>query len=665
MIRQFRQCIPLRLQTIRRLLIVAAVVIAIPTCNVHGNAQSASVHRPDDRSSIQPPARPPQIALPYDASARSQAILSHLNSALRFYRESETPIQRVGEPSDSYYRNQAVEQAAQIADFAFQSAKVEVGLIGRSPQAQAEGAPNSHTQRVQQALNAARQRIAELKAQDATLDRQLNAASGKKRVQLQQHLEQVDGELDLQNEMVNALGRIAAMGDSPGKSGLAARVSELERSAPGATVNKATAPAPALENLNAARSTGVFSQARFVFDLLHTREAINNLADQSSHLHDQAVALRAPLITALKNTIAEGQAASQSASYTPAPSTGPAPSAAETEQKFKDLTATFKVLSAAAVPLTQETVSLEQNQVLLQAWNTAVDQEYRSILQALLLRVLIIVIVLGIIFLISELWRRGTRRYVRDLRLRRQLLVLRRFVVGFLVGLVLIFGLVTQFSSLATFAGLITAGIAVGLQTVLLSIAAYFFIVGRYGIRAGDRISIAGVTGDVVEIGLLRFYVMEMAGSGADLYSTGRVAVFSNAVLFQATTPLYKQMPGTEFAWHELVVKLTSDADYRPVAEAVLNAVHAVYGEYRVPIEKQHRQLETWTDSSFEAPAVISNLQLADSGPQLSVRYPVMIRQGAIVEEKITESLLRTIAGDERLSAAISGPPVIRSIVHR
>lgn len=650
----------------RRLLVTAAVVIAITTCTGHASAQAAPAPRPDSRPSSQISIAPTQVALPYDVPVRSQAILSHLNSVLRFYRESESPIQRVGEPSDVYYRNQAVEQAAQIAGFAFQSAKVEVGLIGRSAQAQAAGVTTSHTQRVQQAINTARQRIAELKAQDAILDRQLNAVSGKKRAQLQQESEQVDGELDLQTEMVNALSRIATMGDSSNRTGLGAQVSELERSAPGTTVNKATAPAPTLENMNAARSMGVFSQARFVFDLLHTRESINSLANQSNRLHDQAVGLRAPLITALKSTIAEGQAASGHAAGTPAQgATDPAPSAAETEQRFKDLTATFKVLSAAAVPLTQEIVSLEQNQSLLQAWNTAVDQEYRSILQALLLRVLIIVIVLGIIFLISELWRRGTRRYVRDLRLRRQLLVMRRFVIGFLVGLVLIFGLVTQFSSLATFAGLITAGIAVGLQTVLLSIAAYFFIVGRYGIRAGDRISIAGVTGDVVEVGLLRFYVMEMAGSGTDLYSTGRVAVFSNAVLFQATTPLYKQMPGTEFAWHELVMKLASDADYRPVAEAVLNVVRDVYGEYRVPIEKQHRQLETWTDSSFEAPAVISNLQLADSGPQLSVRYPVMIRLGAIVDEKITESLLRAIAGNERLSAAISGPPVIRAIVHR
>ncbi|HXN51232.1 MAG TPA: hypothetical protein VN943_04785 [Candidatus Acidoferrum sp.] len=131
-------------------------------------------------------------------------------------------------------------------------------------------------------------------------------------------------------------------------------------------------------------------------------------------------------------------------------------------------------------------------------------------------------------------------RYIRDPRRRRQFLLLRRFVIGFLVGIVLIMGFVSEFSSLATFAGFVTAGIAV-LQALLLSVAAYFFVVGRYGIRVGDRISIAGVTGDVLDIGLVRLYLMELAGTSVDLYPTGRIVVFSNSVLFQPGT---RNIPG-------------------------------------------------------------------------------------------------------------------------
>ena len=80
-------------------------------------------------------------------------------------------------------------------------------------------------------------------------------------------------------------------------------------------------------------------------------------------------------------------------------------------------------------------------------------------------------------------------------------------------------------------------------------------MIGRYGIRIGDRISIAGVTGDVVEVGLVRFYVAEYAESGVELFPTGRIVVFSNSVLFQPTTPLYKQLPGTHYTWHACDLK--------------------------------------------------------------------------------------------------------------
>ena len=93
----------------------------------------------------------------------------------------------------------------------------------------------------------------------------------------------------------------------------------------------------------------------------------------------------------------------------------------------------------------------------------------------MLTKVFFITLSLGILALFSELWRRFIYRYVQDVRRRRQILILRRFVVYFLMGLVIILGFVSEFSSLATFAGFITAGLAVGLQTILLSVAAYFF----------------------------------------------------------------------------------------------------------------------------------------------------------------------------------------------
>ena len=256
-----------------------------------------------------------------------------------------------------------------------------------------------------------------------------------------------------------------------------------------------------------------------------------------------------------------------------------------------------------------------------------------------------------------------TVRYVTDLRRRRQLLFVRRAVIGFLSGLVILFGFVTQFSSLATFAGFISAGIAVGLQSILLSVAAYFFIVGRYGVRVGDRITVAGVTGDVIEVGLVRFYMMELVGTGTELHSTGRVAVFANSILFQTGTPLYKQMPGTEYAWHELTAKLNGTADVPAVTKALLQVVNDVYGGYRERIQAQHRDVEGWVGTALPSPDVESRLELADGGLQFAVLFPVELGSAGTTDQKIAEELMQAIEKDGPLKAGLPALPVIKAAV--
>ena len=116
----------------------------------------------------------------------------------------------------------------------------------------------------------------------------------------------------------------------------------------------------------------------------------------------------------------------------------------------------------------------------------------------------------------------------------------RRLVVGGIVMLILVAGFVTEFGSLATYAGLLTAGIAVALQSVILSGVAHFL--GRYGVRVGDRVTISGITGDVIDTGIFRLYMMELGGKNGDFQPTGRIVIFSNSVLFQPNA-FYKQIP--------------------------------------------------------------------------------------------------------------------------
>jgi small-conductance mechanosensitive channel len=613
---------------------------------------------------------PASLTQGVDVDARSAEVLAHLSEVLRFYRLMAIPVQKIGEPSDVLYSEQARTAATEVAQLAFQAARDEAGLLARVPGAPPAKAPvtdsQGESQKLESAQISAAHRIASLAQQQAAIDAQMAKARGAQRAALEQQLENVQGEIELNNAMAEALGKVAGVSSASSNSALQHEIDQLQHSAPELMAKDVKPVSNTIENLGPARDSGLTSLAAVLFQLLTADHAIDQRVAEAEKLHEQALAMRAPLFKILRATLDAGQsmqpgtAASGPIDSQPVQKTTADPAA--TKKRFDQLTDAFNAISNVSIPMSQEVLLLEQTRTNLLSWQATVHSERSSVTRYLLLRVIVILAALGLIFVLNEIARRAVTKYVQDIRRRRQFLVIRRTLAGFLTGIVLLFGFVTQFSSLATFAGFITAGIAVGLQTILLSVAAYFFIVGRYGVRVGDRITVAGVTGDVIDVGLVRFYMIELTGTGTELHPTGRVAVFANSILFQAGTPLYKQMPGTEYAWHELTVKLKPDTPYQEASQAVLTAVLGVYGGYKARIEQQHRLVESWMDTPVESPQVESRLQLAD-GLQYAVLYPVEIREAAMTDEKVVQSILQLMSSHQAVKAAMDGPPAVRAIV--
>jgi small-conductance mechanosensitive channel len=238
------------------------------------------------------------------------------------------------------------------------------------------------------------------------------------------------------------------------------------------------------------------------------------------------------------------------------------------QKELNGLVTHFKQLSAAVLPLGEQAITVGVARGSLQESVAGFDRQSKRASRYLLLRAGMLAILLLVVLLVSEMWRRAIVRYLTEPRRRRQFLVLRRVVVTCAVVLVVTLGFVTEFGSLATYAGFVTAGVAVALQNPILSVVGYFFLIGRYGFRVGDRVTISGVTGDVLDIGLVRIYLIELSSAGSDAHVTGRVVVFANAVVFQPAA-LYKQMPGIDYVWHVVTLTLLPDTDFQ-LAESKL-----------------------------------------------------------------------------------------------
>ena len=604
----------------------------------------------------QAPNRPPNNP---QLNLNRDAILEHSNAVITWYRDSSNKIEPVGLPSDAIYQDNARSIAAQAVRLAFESARAEAALVpndqvpGQSNQKSAQAGQHNFRQ-MQRDTEA---RIADLQSQLDAINRQLARTPAAKRKALLAQKEALQGELNLYKTVQDNLDKMADFveGTSEGGEGFLGKIEQLAHSVPeiwgGAGAQKQGPKAPASAS-GLANSSGLIGQALTLMERFRAVHDIDQMLKETDHVRQSAEEVRKPLREALAATLQQGR---NLAGQNNAPGDG-AP------QHFDQLSKTFKQLSSATIPLAQEIIVIEQARGNFEEWRKSILLESRYVLRSLAIRIIGIALALAFVFILSDVWRRLTYRYVHEPRRRRQFLLMRRFLTGFLIGMVLIVGFVSEFSSLATFAGFITAGIAVALQGVILSVAAYFFVVGRYGIRVGDRISVAGVTGDVIDIGLVRLYIMELAGTGIDLYPTGRVIVFSNSVLFQAGTPLFKQIPGTEYTWHELAVSVVPGTHYKTVQDRVSKAVHSVYDQYRQEFERQ-TVLEPQIGMLMKAPQPDTHLQLADTGLELVVRYPVSIRKATEMDDQVTRAVLELITSDSELKNAIAGSPKVRAAI--
>lgn len=595
----------------------------------------------------------------------SDATLHHLNQVISWYRHATTDLSSVGLPSDTIYQDNTKDLGAQVVKLAFQSARAEADLIKAEQKAEGK---HQITTTQEQSLTEMQAKVStqidQLQSQIQKLAAEIARSGAARRRQLVSEREGLEGQLAMQKALLEAVEKMASFVETNGEvgTGLEGGINQLARSIPevlGPTAGKNQKPsitvAPTKPSL--ANSGGLVSEAVTLYDYMSAVRRIDGAIKETKYLQDAVEQVRNPLRVALRATIQQSQQLSNQP-----PSTDP--QQLETEkQTFDALTERFRQLSGVLMPLSQELVVLGDAKTNFDEWKGSISRESRQVLRSVLFRVCGILGALAVILILSEIWRRVTFRYIGDPRRRRQFLVLRRVVIGFLIAVVLIMGFVSEFSSLATFAGFITAGIAVGLQAVLLSVAAYFFVIGRYGIRVGDRISVAGITGDVVDIGLIRLYLMELAGTGLDFYPTGRLVVFSNSVLFQAGTPLFKQIPGTEYTWHEVVVTIAPQGNHKEAQAKLVAAVNQVYSGYRKEIERQHATVERRVDIQIAAPRPEARLQFADTGLELLVRYPVELRRATDVDEEMTRQVLELIDTDQGLKAAVSGRPKIRSAI--
>ena len=208
------------------------------------------------------------------------------------------------------------------------------------------------------------------------------------------------------------------------------------------------------------------------------------------------------------------------------------------------------------------------------------------------------------------------------------------FLLFFIVGSFWFEG----FESIATFLGLVAGGIAIALKDPLSNIAGWLYIITRAPFKIGDRIQLGDHAGDVIDITVSNFTIMEM-GNWVDAdQNTGRLIHIPNGKIFMESLANYEK--GFHFIWNEIPVLITFESNWEK-AKMILQGIIKIKSEefhFNASDMMKNASKKFMIRKTSLEPSVYTTVEA--SGVQLTIRHLCKPRSRRDIEENIWESIL-------------------------
>ncbi|WP_116217969.1 MULTISPECIES: mechanosensitive ion channel domain-containing protein [unclassified Allomuricauda] len=207
--------------------------------------------------------------------------------------------------------------------------------------------------------------------------------------------------------------------------------------------------------------------------------------------------------------------------------------------------------------------------------------------------------------------------------------------------------------------GLLTAGITITLQELILSIAGSFYIFFVRVYKPGDRIELNGIKGDVIDIDSIYTTMMEIGEwVSSDNYS-GRIVKISNAFVFKG--PVYNYSLDFPFVWDEFDLPIRYGSDMELAKQIVISVAQEKLSEY------VKNSIAGWKDVVnkyyIEDAQVDPTLAITmtDNWIQFNLRYIVDYKKRRMTKHLLNEEIGRRILEtDGKVTLASSTFEIVR-----
>ena len=238
-----------------------------------------------------------------------------------------------------------------------------------------------------------------------------------------------------------------------------------------------------------------------------------------------------------------------------------------------------------------------------------------------------------IIFITSKWLKRSKTRFVFHQTL--------NIIINIICVIFLFLLWLPYLKNVLTIISFISAGITIAIRDIILNLFAGFYIKTRKPFKLEDRISIDGITGDVVLINNLSFKILEVGDRINGEQSSGLIINIPNSFVFSHSLKNYNT--AFKYIWDEITIKLDINADLDKNKKEIMKIINSneIVSEIPKKMEKELRDATLDYRIYYNHLEPIIYTKVNDNHIELSLRFLAHPKKTRIIEDYLWTNILK------------------------
>ncbi len=209
----------------------------------------------------------------------------------------------------------------------------------------------------------------------------------------------------------------------------------------------------------------------------------------------------------------------------------------------------------------------------------------------------------------------------------------------FILVLMLWFSMVKSFAIMIS---ILSVGLALALQEVIVTIAGFFLIIFKKPYEIGDRIELKDTIGDIIDIDMYHTTILEIGNWVNGDLSTGRIVKIPNSEIFKNN--IYNYNTGWQYIWDEINITITYESDYKKAEKILIGIAEKKSKEIEDDVQKQLKKLSKKYLIIFNKFSPKIFVKIGASGIELYLRYLAPVKGRRFLRDHIQRQFLDKIA---------------------